>query len=269
MTLRPSTQHRIAFTLVEMLVAMAVTLLMMAALARAFGFVGSKVKDSRGDVGLSNQLRDVTALLTDELSRCTASLEPSRDGKEPLGYFLYYEGPLTDATSSLFRARDDASGNLLPLEDSRYGDFDDFIAFTAVAEGDSWFYGKVPRFVLDRKYNEVRPENNDAITTNDVAYPGGYPADQETPVVIRSKYAEIIYFASPEYDTSLAPTAAAYPRYIDVDGDTDFDGDGDASENGLPDRLRIYRRVLLIRPDLNLSSGRLPTRTIGGVPLLR
>ena len=127
---------RTGFTLVEMLVAMAVTLLMMAALARAFGFVGDRVRDSRADVDLSNKLRDITTLLSDDLKRCTASLEPATPQKEPLGYFMYYEGPVTDATSLLFRAKVDADGDGDPeLEDSRYGDFDDYVAFTAVANG--------------------------------------------------------------------------------------------------------------------------------------
>lgn len=248
---------RPAFTLVEMLVAMAVTLLMMAALARAFGFVGARIRDSRGEVELSSKLRDLTTLLSGELERCTVTLEPAKNSERPLGYFLYYEGPTTDATSSLFGARTDSDGNLA-LDDVRYGDFDDYVAFTAVAEGDSWFYGKVPRFVLDRKTAEVLA--NDADPSNDRPYPNGslingtppYPADQTTPIMIRSKYAEIIYFASPEYlpdDNNSMTNPPADLGYIDVDGD---------GPNGLPDRIRIHRRVLLIRPDLNLtSSGRL------------
>ena len=226
-----------AFTLVEMLIAMAVTLLMMAALARAFGFVGEKVRDSRADVEMAGRLVDINARMASELSRCTVPLRPALNGDEPLGYFLYSEGPMTDVTSSLFRAFNDAAGNLV-LDEARYGDFDDFLAFTAVADGNNWFTGKVPRFILDQKTADL----------NGVTYdPDDFPGHPLDPIVIRSKYAEIIYFASPEYVASSLPAA---PAIVDSDG------------NGYPDRLNLHRRVLLIRPDLNLSSGAIDTKAI-------
>lgn len=245
------------FTLVEMLVAMAVTLLMMAALARGFNYVGQQVKDSRADVDLSSQLRDVTALLSDELKRCTVTLQPAETGREPNGYFTYYEGPVTDVTSSLFRARTDASGDL-QLDDARFGDFDDYIAFTAVADGDNWFYGKVPRYLLDAKTADL----------TGVAYPSSaFAADRTTPVVIRSKYAEIVYFVSPEYDRSDINAYVADPTAVDGDGIDGVDAAlaNGSIPNGIPDRMNLHRRVLLIRPDLNLSSGVLPSRLENGV----
>ncbi|MDE0865108.1 MAG: prepilin-type N-terminal cleavage/methylation domain-containing protein [Rubripirellula sp.] len=229
------------FTLVEMLVAMTITLLMMAALARAFAYVGTQIQESRADTQLATNLRDITTKLQDDLAQCTVELTPNTGlDEDQNGYFLYYEGPVTDATSSLFRA-DDSSGTL-ELKDARYGDFDDYIAFTAVAKGSQWFRGKVPRYILNMKSAELA---GDAYDQNDFA---GNPFD---PVTITSKYAEIIYFASPEY---ALPSLPASPAYLDVDGDTDF-GSGAAIENGLPDRIKIHRRVLLIRPDLNLTAG--------------
>ena len=232
------------FTLVEMLVAMAVTLLMMAALARSFGFIGDAVRDSRGNVALSSQLLDASTLISSELDRCTVTLEPVIDGEEPPGYLLYSEGPVTDVTSSLFNAGVNADGELV-LNDARYGDFDDYLAFTAVAEDGNWFTGKVPRFVLDLKTAELR---------SDLTYPNDFPGNPLDPVVIRSKYAEIVYFASPEYvDGTLTNDPTINPAFVDTDGD--------GSGNRLPDRIQLHRRVLLIRPDLNLNNGSLPART--------
>ncbi len=242
----------LGFTLVEMLIAMAVTLLMMAALARSFAFIGAKVRDSRSRVELSNELRDIADRISDDLKQCTVTLDPAINGEDPLGYLTYYEGPVTNATSALFRAFNDTSGNVV-LNDTRYGDFDDYLAFTAVAPKGSWFVGKVPRYILDQRDFQT---NGTAIPTYSP------PTDAFTPVPIRSKYAEIIYFASPEYSPG---TSVTNPAYVDVDGDTDFDGDGDSSENGIPDRIKIHRRVLLIRPDLNLNAGFLPQRTITNV----
>ena len=93
---------RAGFTLVEMLVAMTVTLLMMAALARAFAYVGTQIQESRADTQLATSLRDVTTKLQDDLGQCTVELKPNTGLEEDQnGYFLYYEGPVTDATSSL------------------------------------------------------------------------------------------------------------------------------------------------------------------------
>ncbi len=201
------------FTLVEMLVAMTITLLMMAAVARAFAFVGERVRDSRGNLELSSELRDVTTRLNDELRRCTVSLEPNTGGPDQAGYFLYYEGPCTDATTSIFGEIETVDERIV-AKDSRYGDLDDYLAFTAVATPGTWFTGQVPTFVLA------------GVLT-------GTAADT-VPVVIRSRYAEIVYFTNPERD--------AMGTVIDTD------------TNGIPDRLLLYRRVLLIRPDLNLTA---------------
>lgn len=216
-----------AFTLIEMLIAMAVTLLLMAALGKGFAYVGENIRDSRTQVALANDLRDITNRLQTELSTSTAGLKVASASYEPSGYFMYYEGPVTDATSSLFLPADDP---INPTPASRYGDFDDYLAFTAVAMGDSWFTGKVPRFILDQK------AQGDSYT------PGPNALD---PVVIKSKYAEIVYFVSPEYEEitmNVPDDPAPVPlRYVDVDQD------------GIPDRIKLHKRVLLIRPDLNIT----------------
>ncbi len=241
------------FTLVEMMIAMTVTLILSAALATGFAYVGQSIKDGRGEVQLSNQLRDITDRLRDELRACTVSLDPDRETPEQLGYFMYYEGPLTDTTSSMFATDLDSVGDLL-LSKARYGDFDDYIAFTAVATGDKWFTGKVPRFLLDQRTAEAVVENNAGFNaTTDNYDPADFAGNPWAPVVIRSKYAEIVYFVSPEWDTSSLPNN---PRYTDTDGLNNF-GSGAAIESGFPDRLRLHRRVLLIRPDLNMRHGSL------------
>ena len=94
-TQHPSTNMRDhaprpGFTLVEMLVAMTVTLLMMAALARAFAYVGTQIQESRADTQLATSLRDITTKLQDDLGQCTVELKPNTGLEEdPNGYFLY------------------------------------------------------------------------------------------------------------------------------------------------------------------------------------
>lgn len=209
------------FTLIEMLIAMAITLMMMAAVARAFAFVGERVRDSRGNVSLSSELRDVTTRLNDELRNCTVSLKPVGGNEaDPNGYFLYYEGPMTDATTTIFGRYATIDGSTV-AQDSRFGDLDDYLAFTAVAPPGAWFTGQVPAYMLNAALD---PNSIDAAVK----------AAAITPVVIRSRYAEIVYFVNPERNT--------IGDIIDVDGDL------------IADRLMLYRRVLLIRPDLNLGT---------------
>ncbi|WP_197136525.1 type II secretion system protein J [Crateriforma conspicua] len=239
----------VGFTLVEMMVAMAITLLLMAALASSFGKVGQQVRVSRAQVDLSSRVRDVTRRMRDELSRCTAN--PAATGSDKgEGYLVYFDGPISNITATLM-GRAPAEDNEYTLQDSRFGDYDDYLAFTAKAPEGSPFTGKVPRFVLDAKTAKLEADRNNlpfVYDPND--FPGGV-AGALDPVVITSQYAEIIYYVSPQYQTSLDTAnndqsihvydTAAQPTIVDLDG------------NGIPDQMKLHRRVLLIRPDLNLN----------------
>ena len=88
------------------------------------------------------------------------------------------------------------------------------------------------------------------------AFPPGY--NPVTPVTIRSQYAEVVYWMGPRMartpagglvyqaaddgDDTDGLTELNYPQYVDNDGDE------------FPDQFVLYRRVLLIRPDLNVTS---------------
>jgi len=243
---------RRGFTLVEMMVAMALTLLLMAALAKAFGTVGQEVRTSRAQVDLSSRMRDVTHRLRDELSRCTAKPNSPVDSDGD-GYLVYFDGPVTDVTGALL-GQSPTPDNENTLQDSVLGDFDDYLAFTAIAPETTPFTGKVPRFLLDVKTSEVQG----------VPYvPGNFPGSPLDPVVITSQHAEIVYFISPVYQTAPDQANPSQSIHIhDANGDPliqDFTG------NLMPDTMRLHRRVLLIRPDLNLdSTSALPTFTMGG-----
>jgi len=219
---------RAAFSLVEVLVAVAVSLLMLAALSQSFVRIGQTLKTSRADVSLSSRARDATQRLRDELRRCTAPLTPPLHQGKDQGYLVYFDGPWSDATTLPLQV---ARGAELPL--SKFGDVDDYLAFTAYA-GDQWFTGKVPAYVL-----------NGAT---------GDPLVDMAPTVITSKYAEVIYWVEPEYAFDAAGNlildSNGFPLFRDV---LDFDptNANGAAGDGFPDRFLLHRRVLLIRPDLN------------------
>jgi len=246
----PTDRSRIAFTLVELLVAMAVTLLLMAALGKAFATIGKTMKEGRSKVTLSSKLRGVSFRLRTDIRTRTIEARPPIEQESGRGYLTYYEGPLTEHTWGLYCAdafrKTDAGEKIASnspqfgalaksstyRRHSRFGDIDDYIAFTAEAPGDEWFTGKVPAYLVD-----------DTAT------------DPMEPRVIRSKFAEIIIWASPRWDvdpatssliTTGTPTpppdvTRGMPAY--VDGNRDL----------IPDHVSLHQRVLLIRPDLNVS----------------
>ncbi len=139
---------RAGFTILELLIATAATLVIMGALTRAFGLVGNSIRDSRAEVQLSAQSRDLMFTLRSELGQLTASMDPS-DPESGSGYFVYYEGPTTDSTTTTFYGSGPTfvQAGYFPL--SRWGDTDDLLAFTVKAPQESPFTGTVPWGVLE------------------------------------------------------------------------------------------------------------------------
>ncbi len=253
-------RKQVAFTLVELLIAMTITLLLMAALGKAFAVIGATMKTGRSQVTLSGKLRSLSFRLRSDLRNRTVEAKPITPGtKGGEGYFTYYEGPLTEQTWGLYGSEAvrfnngatvlGADAAFATLDNSptyrrhgRFGDLDDYVAFTAKAPSDSWFTGKVPRYLVD--------DSVDA-NTNGVLDVGEQAAAMQ-PVVIRSKFAEIIIWAEPEYvidpvtQTLVIDAASGVPRYKDEDN------------NYVPDSVTLHQRILLIRPDLNVR-GTIPS----------
>ncbi|WP_417732945.1 PulJ/GspJ family protein [Rosistilla oblonga] len=245
--------HKSGFTLVEMLIAMAVTLLMMGALAQAFGYLGNSIRDSKANLELSNRTRAISSLIRSDLAKATVSVfGPKNDDRDHKGYMVYYEGPLSDVSGIVLGSQPSTSEPTY-LQESRFGDLDDYLAFTAYAE-EGWFTGVVPRFVVEERRDELDDPSGDT-NLNDYV-PSSDPRALE-PVVITSKYAEIIYFLSPEYNTTGGEfTYDSVGNPVISDGLLDSSGAalaGAAGDN-FPDKMRLHRRVLLIRPDLNLRN---------------
>ncbi len=247
-------RRAMGFTIIEVMVALAITMIMMGALAQAFKYLGTRMQAGRAEVELSSKVRSTSVRLRDELRRTTARINalPQTNTKEGNGYFTYYEGPHSDLTTSLYGAQmQDTDRQAFVYMASRVGDYDDYLAFTVQAPAGSWFTGKVPRFVAD-------PTNR-----------AGLPVyDPFEPVEITSQYAEVVYWVSPEWERDRA-AQVTYPgtdhRNIFVKqtaaaGNYDLfvPQIRDDNSDALPDRLMLRRRVLLIRPDLNLPEGFIP-----------
>lgn len=112
------TRRPAAFTLVEVLVATAVTLLLMAIVVSIFSYVSEGMAESRAIMEMSDQLRNAKHQLQCDLSGATAPTIPPLNPAANLGYFEYVEGPIGPVTPQY-------------TTDSSLGDPDDILMFTA------------------------------------------------------------------------------------------------------------------------------------------
>jgi type II secretory pathway pseudopilin PulG len=253
--------RRPAFTLVELLIAMTVTLLLMASLAKVFGTIGKSIQEGRAQVTMSSKLRGLSFRLRTDIGSRTASASPPLASASGQGYFMYHEGPLTESTFANYGAEPvrirrsdkkrigvgDADFFSPTVEKSstyhrfgRIGDVDDYVAFTAEARGDDWFTGRVPRYLVDDSVSISSTGNDLEVDTLDEQI-----AAME-PTIIRSKFAEIIMWVSPVWETDPATRSlslAAHPSAMPIYRDSD--------RNLIPDQFVLHQRILLIRPDLN------------------
>lgn len=183
----PSNRH--AFTLVEMLVAISITLVMMATVVGVFATVSSSVSNRRAVVEVSGQLRHVRNVLQRDLAGATCPTLPWTRPESNVGYFEIVEGrhadfypsDLTDeyiggqmtnirADLEIDHAVSSLPASNLPFnaingqedwvtDGGGLGDYDDILAFTSRNEKEP-FTGPAPSRNFDRTNdNEQLPFN--------------------------------------------------------------------------------------------------------------
>lgn len=86
-------------TLIEMMVALAITLVMMAAVAQLFASISTSISASRASIGLSESLRSARNKLQNDLAGATATMLPPLRPELGKGYFEYIEGPINDTSA--------------------------------------------------------------------------------------------------------------------------------------------------------------------------
>jgi len=239
-----------AFTVLEVLIAITLSLLLMLSLTRAFKYLADRIKENRVQVELSNRLRSVNQIIQDDLKKMTVLMGSDHQKGATQGYFVYYEGPCTDTTSVMLGAQGVQLPDGVYFQESRFGDVDDYIAFTAHSP-DVPFRGIVPKYLLLEKQDETEDSSTNSYNVSNLT-PAQIQEAQE-PVVIYSNYAEIIYWLQPEYAT-VSDTDGLGSQGLSYQ----YDGLGSPAINyldnsGFPRKLVLHRRVLLIRPDLNLQ----------------
>ncbi len=243
-------------TLIEVLIATALTLMIMLALAQGFKTTSQSISSGRARLTSSDQLRSISTLLRSDLQGLTVSttVHP-QSSKSPTGYYVHYDGPLSDSTAMLYNYVPTGVEIEDKLSASRWSDIDDAMMFTSKARDGQWFYGRVPLALM-----KIHSGDTGTITLQDWV----------TDVTIASEYAEIAWFMRPlnevgmlnnpdpqkanNTDYSYSPSSTPVNDVIPV---VDLNGDGIPDPDGMPDRVALCRRVMLIRPDLDVSISKL------------
>lgn len=132
---------RPAFTLVEMMVAVALTLLMMTMVVSIFSLVMDNVSGSRATIEMTDKLRFVRERLQRDLAGVTVIPIPPRRPENGEGYFEYIEGPIGPCYPAAAYAVDDDGGP----GDYTVGDNDDILLFTTKSQ-DEPFVGRYTDF---------------------------------------------------------------------------------------------------------------------------
>ena len=127
---------RRGFTLVEMLVSLALTLLLVLAVVQAFDLLGNTIQEGRSKIELAGSMRNATDRLQRDLDAVTCRVEPWIDPDAAAGYFEIYEGVATDGWTDANR-----DGVLDPNDPqekgappSHIGDLDDVLMCTVYSE---------------------------------------------------------------------------------------------------------------------------------------
>ncbi len=250
-----SRQIKRGITLVEMLIAMAITLVMMGAVVTLFANVSDSVRNRRATVEMGGQLRHVRNVLQADLANATCPGLTWRRPESNQGYIeiiegLYREGnasnlidavpstntnwpptprnPEIDHTTSLVPASNlpftEVAGQERWITDgAALGDYDDILMLTCRNEHEP-FVGRVPKWTADAADWRTNGQN----------YSWGGQA-------VSSPLAEVVWFAVENPGYTEDPSDAG-------DGTSDPSAEGFFGEPGM---RTIYRRALLIAPWLD------------------
>ncbi|HUY90005.1 MAG TPA: prepilin-type N-terminal cleavage/methylation domain-containing protein [Pirellulales bacterium] len=170
--------RRAGFTLVEVMIATALTLLLMALVAQLFAMVGNAAADTREMIQVTDRLRACKQTLQSDLGNLTAPMLPPLKPEQAHGYFEYVEGPAGPIVPGSAEAKNidqlDTTG--VPLPDTTVGDPDDVLMFTTRNE-ESPFYGRYRQI-----YSYIDPVT------------GPPPVQKVVDGTTMSNYAEIVWF---------------------------------------------------------------------------
>ena len=153
-------------TLIEMLIATAVSLILMAAVAQVFAAFSGAMSNGRSILETDSRLRNVARRLRDDLNGATTQMLPPRTPDQGEGYFEIIEGPLNDYQDASNGGAALVSGTTAVCPN----DIDDVLLFTT-RDTESPFVGRLLSNTIESSTAEVawfaRPT---PATSNPVTY---------------------------------------------------------------------------------------------------
>ena len=206
------------FTLVELLIAMALTLILVYAVAQFYAFVGETVRDGRAQIEMGGNLRQAASRLQQDFAELTVRVGGRIDAGSGMGVLEIVEGIASDsdpAASLAVNAQGvptglfDVNGDNKP-DGPMLGDCDDILVMTIRSQGDPF---------VGRWWNSVT---------------GNYQ-------IVQSNLAEVIWFTI--FKDTNGNGSWTY--------DSNLNGVLDSAD--IPEPRYLVRRQLLIRPDLAVT----------------
>jgi hypothetical protein len=224
---------------VEILVATALTLMMMGMVVTIFALVTDSISGSSAALEVADRLRAVKDTLQSDLDGITATLAPPRDPKNDEGYFEYIEGPIGPVISTEYVAVSDSGydydtdgeidpdsigdGAADPDVTGLIGDPDDVLMFTTRTRGTP-FTGRW----LGSSTGSAQSQ-----TAEVCWFIRGTTLYRRVLLVLPSRTADL----PPNTDPSFKGFYANYDVSVRQEGGTTFDRFGQPSSGATPLRL--------------------------------
>jgi hypothetical protein len=210
---------RRGLTLVEMMIAMVITLMIVFAMVQAFQWVGETTTDGRAVIEMLGQIRQARSRLENDLGHLTVvPVRPwGNDPDNDKGHLEVIEGGGSDTTPQRYLVRDPSTGIL------NYANFN---------------FGTVDAAPWTSMFGDLDDIVSMTIHDADRPFRGRYQGN-----MIESSDAEVLWWAELNDKTQ------------DTDGNGvvgPFEGANGQWDPG--ETFTIRRRVLLVRPDLNVGS---------------
>lgn len=146
--------RRSGLTLVEIMIALTMTLIVLGAMMSAFRYASEKMQLGRGVMEMANRLRVAEEFLRNDLANLTLDPRPHTESASPNGFLEVIEGSTNDSTL-LNNATLLASGGTVADQLGFYGDIDDSIGMTCRSADGQKFRGSVAGAAMESTMAEI------------------------------------------------------------------------------------------------------------------